>query len=159
MNLCCRVGVRPIHGRMLSSNPGPCPLDASSTPSHMLPQPKTHPDSAKRGLWGETHTQMLPQRTTQKFKAQLCLTLCDPMDCSSPGSSVHGIFPARILEWVIISFSRASSWPRDQTRVSRTAGRLFTIWATRETPGNHWSDLYSEEIKGTDLEGHPSPIY
>ena len=50
--------------------------------------------------------------------AQSCLTLCSPMDCSSPGSSVHGIFQERILEWVAISFSRGSSWPRDCTRVS-----------------------------------------
>ena len=52
--------------------------------------------------------------------AQSCLTLCDPMDCSPPGSSVCGISQARILEWVAISFSRGSSWPRDQTRVSCT---------------------------------------
>ena len=64
--------------------------------------------------------------------AQLCLTLCDPMDCSLPGSSVHGIFQARVLEWVAISFSRGSSPPRDQTWVSRIVGRCFTIWATRE---------------------------
>ena len=44
--------------------------------------------------------------------------------------SVHGIFQARVLEWVAISFSRGSSQPRDQTRVSCTAGRRFTIWAT-----------------------------
>ena len=49
---------------------------------------------------------------------QLCPTLCDPMDCSPPGSSVHGIFQARILEWVAIPFSRGSSWPRNQTWVS-----------------------------------------
>ena len=47
--------------------------------------------------------------------AQLCLTLCDTTDCSLPGSSVHGISQARILEWVAISFSRGSSWPRDWT--------------------------------------------
>ena len=47
--------------------------------------------------------------------AQLCPTLCDPMDCSPPGSSVHGISPAKMLEWVAISFSRGSSRPRDQT--------------------------------------------
>ena len=58
---------------------------------------------------------------------QLCLTLCDPMDCSPPGSSVRGILQARILEWVAMSFSRESSQPRDQTRVSRIAGRVFTI--------------------------------
>ena len=45
--------------------------------------------------------------------AQLCLTLCDPMDCSPPGSSAHGILQARVLEWVAIPFSRASSCPRD----------------------------------------------
>ena len=61
---------------------------------------------------------------------QLRLTLCSSMDCSPLGSSVHGI-QARILKWVAISFSRGSSLPRDQTQVSHTAGRLFTIWATR----------------------------
>ena len=51
---------------------------------------------------------------------------CDPMDCSTPGSSVHGIFQARILEWVAISFSRGSSQLRSQTQVSCNAGRFFT---------------------------------
>ena len=55
--------------------------------------------------------------------------LCDPMDCSLPGSSVHGIFQARVLEWVAISFSRGSSSPRDQTQVSHSVGRRFTVWA------------------------------
>ena len=59
--------------------------------------------------------------------AQLCLTLCGPMDCSLPGSSAHGIFQARILEWVAVSFSRGSSQTRDQTQVSCIAGRFFTI--------------------------------
>ena len=54
------------------------------------------------------------------------------MDCSLPGSSVHGISQARILEWVAISFSRGFSQPRDQTWVSEIAGRCFTVWATRE---------------------------
>ena len=58
--------------------------------------------------------------------------LCNPMDCSPPGSSGHGIFQARILEWVSISFSRGSSPPRDQTQVSHIVGRCFTVWATRE---------------------------
>ena len=53
------------------------------------------------------------------------------MDCSLPGFSVHGIFQARVLEWVAISFSRGSSWPRDQTQVSCIAGRRFILWATR----------------------------
>ena len=54
------------------------------------------------------------------------------MDCSLPDTSVHGILQARVLEWVSISSSRGSSWPRDWTRVSCNAGRFFTIWATRE---------------------------
>ena len=55
------------------------------------------------------------------------------MDYSPQGSSVHGIFQARILEWVTIPFSRASSWPRDWTQVSCFAGRFFNIWATRKS--------------------------
>ena len=58
--------------------------------------------------------------------------LCDPMDCSPSGSSVHGILQARILECVATPFFRGSSWPRDQNRVSCIAGRLFIIWVTRE---------------------------
>ena len=54
------------------------------------------------------------------------------MDCCPPGSSVHEIFQARILEWVAISFSRGSSQPRDQTQVSHNPGRLLSTWATRE---------------------------
>ena len=69
---------------------------------------------------------------SESLVAQLCLTLCNPMDCSLPGSSVHGIFQARVLEWVAISFSRGSSWPRDRTWVFHIIGRHFTIWATRE---------------------------
>ena len=64
--------------------------------------------------------------------AQWCPALHDSMDCSPPGSSVHGILQARILEWVAFPFSRGSSQPRDQTQVSRIAGDFFTIWATRE---------------------------
>ena len=55
-----------------------------------------------------------------------------PMDYSLLGSSLHGIFQARVLEWIAISFSRASSRPRNRTPVSHIAGRRFTIWATRE---------------------------
>ena len=63
---------------------------------------------------------------------KLCPTLlCDPMDCSPPCSSVHRISQARVLGWVAISFSRGSSQPRDRTRVSRIAGRGFTVWVTR----------------------------
>ena len=64
--------------------------------------------------------------------AQSCLTLCHPMDCSPPDSSVHGILQARILECFAIPFSRRSSRPRDWTQASLIAGRFFTIWTTRE---------------------------
>ena len=59
---------------------------------------------------------------------QMCPTLCNPVDCSPPGSSVHGIFQARVLEWGAISFSRGSSWPRAQTWVSCTASRVGGKW-------------------------------
>ena len=106
-----------------------------------------------------------------------CVWLCNPMDCSPPVSSVHGIFPARILEWVVISFSRGSSWTRDQTQVSCIAVRFFTIWATRDllTIGSGWKasrkcckDIgksNSEEFRGgtpMTLLSHlifPSPFY
>ena len=77
--------------------------------------------------------------------AKLCLTLWDPMDCSQPRSSVHGIFPARILEWVAISFSKGSSQPRDQTLVSHIAGEFFTIWATREALNDRALSSWSTE--------------
>ena len=64
--------------------------------------------------------------------AQLCLTLCDSMDCNLPRSSVHGVLQVRIQEWAAMPSSRGSSWPRDQTQVSCSAGGFFTIWATRE---------------------------
>ena len=62
--------------------------------------------------------------------AKLCPTLCNPVDCNPPDSSVHGISQARTLEWVAMPFSRASSQPRDQTQVSCIAGRFLTTWTT-----------------------------
>ena len=64
--------------------------------------------------------------------AKSCLTLCNPMDCSPPGSSVHGISQARVLVWVAISFSRGSSQPRDRTQVSYISRWILYHWATRE---------------------------
>ena len=93
------------------------------------PTPKQRPSSL-------VYQSSSPFRSLMKVKesevTQSCPTLCDPMDCSLPGSSVHGIFQARVLEWVAISFSRGSSQPRDWTQVSRIVGRRFTIWATRD---------------------------
>ena len=91
----------------------------------------------RRGLWlysvGPILPYLPPLGCVQLL--QLCPTVCDPMDCSLPGSSVHGIFPARILEWVAIPFSKGSSWPRDQTRISCdfcTCRWALHHWATRE---------------------------
>ena len=82
---------------------------------------------------------------------QLCLTLCDPMDCSLSGSSVYGILQARILEWVVITFSRGSSQPRDRTWVSRIAGRHFTLMASKmaESQG---LQADSRAIKGKKMD-------
>ena len=101
---------------------------------------------------------------------QLCLSLCDPMNCSPPGSSVFGILQARTLEWVAVPFSR-SSQPRDRTWVSCISGRFFTIWATREAqwakhPKNHLeilylfqSPLYAVIIKAVYPSKHPLNLY
>ena len=72
----------------------------------------------------------MPER--KKVKSLSRVQLCYPVEYSPPDSSVYGIFQARILEWVAISFSRGSSQPRDQTQLSRIAGRCFNLWATRE---------------------------
>ena len=74
---------------------------------------------------------------------QSCPTLWHPVEYSLPGSSLHGILQARILEWVAISFSRGSSQPRDWTQVSRIAGRRFNLWGTREALNsmNMWLNL------------------
>ena len=76
----------------------------------------------KKKMWDILNSWMLNMKV-----AQSCPTLCDPMDYT-----VHGILQARKLEWVAFPFSRGSSHPRNQTQVSRTAGRFFTSWATRE---------------------------
>ena len=72
---------------------------------------------------------ILACRKVKVLGTHSCLTLCNPMDRSPPGSSVHGMLQARTLECVAISSSKGSSQPRDQTQVSSTAGRCFTIWA------------------------------
>ena len=66
--------------------------------------------------------------------------LCNPMDCSLPGSSIHGIFQARILEWVAISFSRRSSLPRDWTQVSLIVGRALLSEPARKS--TNWEVKY-----------------
>ena len=82
--------------------------------------------------------------------AQPCPTLCDPMDCSPPGSSVHGILQARILEWVAISFSRGSSQARDGTG-SMTL-QADCLWS--EPPGK---PLHMKEVKLNTNEARMTP--
>ena len=78
--------------------------------------------------------------------SQSRLTLCDPLDCSPPGSSVHGILKARILEWVAISSSRGSAWPRDRTCLPRLLhwGSIFYHWAG-------WEDQQLYEVGGIGI--------
>ena len=77
--------------------------------------------------------------------AQSCLSLCDPLDCSLPGSSLHGIFQARILEWVAISFSKGSSPPRDQTWVFCVAEDQLSNQRSplkSQTGSNDWTSVH-----------------
>ena len=79
-----------------------------------------------------------------QLDAQSCPTPCHPMDCGPPGSSVHGILQARILEWVPISFSRGSSQPRDQTRVSCVSRRILHHCITWEALSPHCSSVFAQ---------------
>ena len=105
-----------------------------------LPEPRIKPMSpALAGGFFTTSVTWeirIEKRKVKVLVTQLCLTLCNPMDCSPPGSSVHEVLQTRILEWVAIPFSRGFSWPRDWTHGSCTAGRFFTIWP----PGNPLCD-------------------
>ena len=79
------------------------------------------------------------------------------MDCSLPGSSLHGILQARVLEWVAISFCRGSSRPRDRTQISRIPGRCFNLWATRAALTN--PGIYQILVPGFSKHSHlPSDL-
>ena len=115
-----------------------------------------------------TSLSLWPHKKTQNKRQSLTLhsftlplfqggvwTLCDPVDYSLPGSSfffffsdssVHGIFQARVLEWVAIAFSRRSSWPRDQIPVFCTVVRFFTNWATRKAWYQTFNYIYTDII-------------
>ena len=85
----------------------------------------------KERVYRETDAKYLFTIVWEFMPAQSCPTLCNSIDCSPPGSSVHRISQAGRLEWVVISFSRGSSQPRNQTRISCIAGAFFTT----EPPG------------------------
>ena len=79
---------------------------------------------------------------------QSCLTLCDPVNCSLPSSSIHGIFQARVLEWVAISFTRVSSWPRDRTQVSCTGSR--TLCHLSHQGSQYTEEQYKKDVHDPD---------
>ena len=89
--------------------------------------------------------------------AQLCLTLCDPMDCSPPGSSVNGILQARILEWAAISSSRGSSWPRDWTCISCIGWRILYYWATEAS--SVWMPVSFQMLTNRNVDLSPSWVH
>ena len=94
--------------------------------------------------------------------AQPCPTPCNPMDYSPPGSSVHGIPQVRILEWVAISSSMGSSWPRDQTCISwvfSIAGGFFTAWTIREALCNYKARTVSLDRKVTQLHAAQQTLF
>ena len=85
-------------------------------------------------VWGKAHPSSMARTSCgggSGLVAKSCPTFAIPMDWSLSGSSVHGILQVRILEWVAISFSRGSSWPRNRTQVSCIVGRFFTDWAMK----------------------------
>ena len=88
---------------------------------------------------------------------QSCLTLCNPMDCSLPGSSVHGMLQARILEWVAMPSSRRSSQPRDQTRVSYVSGIGRQVLYYQRHLGRP-NQLYFNYKKKKNHVSRPSPL-
>ena len=110
--------------------------------------------------WLESESEKNESEVTQS-----CPTLCDPVDCSLPGSSVPGIFQATVLKWIAISFSRGSSQPRDQTRVPppRVVDRRFPVWATRVGEHDLWlaaKSLQSCPTLCDPIDGSPpgSPV-
>ena len=84
----------------------------------------------RRGQVSKPLSHLWFMKESESEVAQLCPTLCDPVDGSLPGSSVHGIFKVRVPEWVTISFSKGSSQPRDRTQVSQLEAGTLT-----EPPG------------------------
>ena len=100
-------------------------------------------------LWAKEHGQIKWIYCGCLLVAQSCPTLYDLVGCSPLGSPVHGILQARILDWVAMSFSKGSSWPRDQTPFSCMAGSLYTIWATGKPCECCLSNFHRENTQKT----------
>ena len=90
---------------------------------------------------------------SEREVAQSCPTLSDPLDCSPPGSSVHGVFQARVLEWDALAFSRGSCRPTDRSRVSHIVGRRFyclrLIRVKSARPWSAWMSLLKHYFEGS----------
>ena len=107
----------------------PSSLGLSFLPSGCTVDPQPHEPPCPE-------TQQTAQDSSEVKVAQLCLTLCNPMDYT-----IHGILQARILKWVAFPFSRGSSQPRDRTQVTHVAGGFFTSWATRDVQDSSWRQM------------------
>ena len=118
------VGAQQVNSPSQSLLKGASYLQALLRSLFFDPLSPQHPSCWDSELW-RLITNLLKELLM--LVTQLCPALCHPMDCSPPGSCVHGILQARMLEWVAISFSRGSSWPRGWTQVSRIAGRLYWL--------------------------------
>ena len=145
-NFLPQFSIRLLKGWIMSLLPFSSHGNTGSNSTHSLLWSGLHSEQLKLGTGNLVHSTWSSQVHTHPWShcsliymfesesgvVQSYPTLCDPLDCSPPGSSIHGILQARILEWVAISFSRGSSQPSDWTQVSHIAGRCFNLWATRE---------------------------
>ena len=105
-------------------------LDSSKT--SLLCYVKAEENPMDGGGWWAAVLMYSIQWKVKVLVTPSCLTLCDPVDCSPPAFSFHGILQAKIPEWVPIPFSKGSFWPRDRTWISYIAGRFFSNWLIRE---------------------------
>ena len=133
------------------------------TTSAFLPwEPQEQYEKAKRYMLLEKSGEIAPERMKKERKikslshVQLLVT-----PWSLPGSSVHGIFQVKVLEWVVISFSRGSSWPRDQTGVSCIVGRHFPVWAMRAETKERMKRLMQKQKQHpvVDVTGDESKVW
>ena len=108
---------------------GQTPL--TTLPFHPLPQSSS---IITTSMWNQEKDAIMAYLKSESEVAQSCPTLCDPMDYSLPHSSIHGIFQAKVLEWVAISFSRGSSWPRDWTWVSLHCRQMLYLLSHQGGP-------------------------
>ena len=139
LQMCCSLWFQSLLDTLKSTHGCPpvsqesraCVLSLSVTSNSSDPWTVARQAPLSMGFSRQEHWSRLPfpppthESETWKWSHSVVSDSCDPMDCSLPGSSIHGIFQARILEWVAISFLRGSSQPRDQTQLSCIAGRLL----------------------------------